>query len=102
MKIKIFKTEKNFKKTNLFINPDTYWRFVLCLGFLLTLAAIFFGLYLFMVINQEPVLPTENTVSKATTVKKEKIDGVLQYFSERQKKSTRILNSPSPIPDPSR
>ena len=98
--IKIFKKEKSFKKPNLFINPDIYWRSVLGVGFLLALAAMFLGLYLFMNENKELILPAYNTSVEAT-LKKERIDNVLQYFYEREQKSNQIFNSPSSVIDPS-
>ena len=68
--------------------------------FVLILASCAFGLYLFMKISNESVAPVIN-VGKQDTIKKERLNKVLEYFSEREKKSIEILNSPSPIIDPS-
>ena len=99
--IKIFKTKKGYRKTERLINPTIYWKLVLFIGFLLVLASVLFGLYLFMIINQEFVAPQGNTTSGIETVSKERIDSVLKYFSDRDQKSTQIINSRSPITDPS-
>ncbi len=102
MSIKIFKKQKNFrKKTDLFLSPEVYWRFFLGIEFLLTLTSLFFGWHLFRQVNKEFVLPSENVVSKIEMVKKARINKALEYFSAREKKSAEILNSHSPISDPS-
>ena len=101
MDIKIFKTKKHFKKADSFINLDIYWKFILVLGFLLILTSLFFGLYIFMQTNEEFVLASDNSVGKIKIVKKERIDAALQYFTEREQKSTEILNSRSAVTDPS-
>ena len=43
----------------------------------------------------------DNPGGQFKTMNKEKIDIALQYFSEREKKSTEIINTASPISDPS-
>jgi len=53
-----------------------------------------------MKINDASVLSVPGA-SEQETIKKERIDKILEYFSEREKKSIEIINSPSPIIDPS-
>ena len=98
--MKFLKKKKKFKKGGLGIKPDLYWRYILYTTFALIFLSSVFGLYLFMKINNEPIPPVVN-VNGENSIKKERIDKVLEYFSEREKKSIEILNSPSPIVDPS-
>ena len=53
-----------------------------------------------MEINKEPI-PTVMNIDKKGMTEKERLTKALEYFSERKKKSIEILNSPSPIIDPS-
>ncbi|OGI62720.1 hypothetical protein A2818_02710 [Candidatus Nomurabacteria bacterium RIFCSPHIGHO2_01_FULL_40_12] len=99
--IKIFKKEKNFKKEGPWLNINFYWQLAVCIVFLTILLSLFFGYYLFMQINKEAVLEESSVSGQLETVKKERIDKVLLYFSLRAEKSNQILNSPSPIIDPS-
>ena len=100
MEIKFLKKKKKFRKGGLGIKPDLYWRYILYITFVLIFIFCIFGLYLFIKTSQEPILPIAN-VNGQDTIKKERINKVLEYFTEREKKSTEILNSPSPIVDPS-
>jgi hypothetical protein len=101
MKIKIPKIKKSYKKENFKINPNIYWKVVVIL-FLVTLIVIFFFAYdLFSKINKENNDMLNNNSTKIEKEKKEKINKVLDYFYEREKKSNDILNSPSAVVDPS-
>ena len=103
MQIKLFKKEKNFqnKKESFWLDINLYWKFAVCFIFLVAVGAYFFGYYLFVKINEESDFGVTADKGQTQTVKKERIDKVLQYFSEREKKSAEILNSPAPIIDPS-
>ena len=46
-------------------------------------------------------LNIEQENDKKEITQKERIKNVLEYFLEREKKSIEIINSPSPIIDPS-
>ena len=102
MKIKLFKKENNFKKKDFELNPNLYWKIVLFLA----LAAIFFsfsfGYYLFMKINNEDSSLSAGDIKQAPLLTRASLEKALNYFSEREKKSAEIINSPSPIVDPSR
>jgi len=100
MEIKIFKTKKSFKKGGLHINPDIYWGLTLAIAFILALIFVIFGFYLFAKINKELTMIEPNNV-EVETINKSKIDETLEYFSSREKKSSGIINSPSPVIDPS-
>lgn len=99
MHIKFFKKEKSFKKKS--FSPILYWKIVVCAFFVLSVFSISFGFFLFKQVNKKPIFSGENNTSRAKMVKPERINKVLQYFSEREKKSKQIINSPSPISDPS-
>jgi len=102
MKIEILKMKKSFKKGGFHTNPNIGWEFILCIAFVIILASFIFGFYLFKKTNEEFIIPiTDTNGGQVEMVKKERIKNVLEYFSEREKKSIEILNSPSPIVDPS-
>jgi hypothetical protein len=100
MDIKLLKKKKKFVKGGSGIKPDLYWRYILYTTFILIFLSCVFGIYLFMKINKESISPVLDT-NRQDTIKKERIDKVLEYFTERENKSSEILNSPSPIVDPS-
>lgn len=87
------------------MGPDLnlYWGLIVCVLLATAIIASFFGYYLFQKLNKEPALlaPAGGASSQIETVKKERIDKVLEYFSERKNKSSQILNSPAPVVDPS-
>lgn len=100
MEIKFFKKQKNIKKERFEIRPSLYWNYILWVILILFISSFIFGFYLFMKINNELVPPVIN-INEQETIKKEKLDRALEYFKEREEKSIEILNSPSPIIDPS-
>lgn len=101
MKIKFFKKEKNFKKEDFKLNPNIFWKSSVFMVFLVIIFSAFFGYFLFLQISKETALGVNSPGSQIETIKKERIDKVLEYFSARKQKSNKILNSPSPIIDPS-
>jgi hypothetical protein len=104
MKIKFFKKENNFKKEkeSLWWNINLYWELAVCFMFVVVFLAFFFGYYLFMGINKEPIIMSSSgTSNQIQIIKKERIEKALQYFSLREQKSKQILNSPAPVIDPS-
>jgi hypothetical protein len=66
-----------------------------------TLCAIAFGYFLFMRIDEDFVFSPSQEGSQSITIKKERIDKVLEYFSLRADRSSQIMNSPAAIIDPS-
>ena len=101
METKFFKKEKSFKKESLGLNLNFYWKLAVYFIFLVILFSFFFGYYFFKQINEEPVWEADGDNSQVETIRKEKIEKVLEYFSLRKQKSNQILNSPAPIIDPS-
>ncbi len=101
MEIKFFKKEKKFKKGNSEFNVKPFWKLAVLFMFIVALLSFFFGYYLFVQINKEPVPITSSGGNQAEVIKKDRIDKVLEYFSKREEKSIQILNSPAPVIDPS-
>jgi hypothetical protein len=101
MQIKFFKKEKNFRRKNFQINLSLCWELAVGFAFLMIILSSIFGYQLFTKINQEFVLPAINENGKVPTVKKDRLEKALDYFSIREQKSTEIINSPAPIVDPS-
>ena len=101
MKIKIFKFKKSFRKGGLHTNPDVYWNILQGMALLVVIWSAFFGFSLFSKINKEFTLSGGDAGNQTGTTSRERIDKVLEYFSDRKNKSDGILNSPSPVIDPS-
>jgi len=101
MKINIFKKKKVFKKENFKLSPDIYWKIILGLFLSLIVITALFGFYVFSQINQELVFSTESLNSVKEKGKIEKTREALDLFLQREEKSKEILNSPSPVIDPS-
>ncbi len=101
MKIIIPKIKKNFRKGGIHADPNIYWDILLFLFAVIVVASFIFGFSLFQKTNKEFTLSDENTDSQRGTFSKDRIEKVLEYFKERENKSASILNSSSPIIDPS-
>ena len=101
--IKFFKKEKNFIKEqeDFWLNINFYWKLAVLVMFVVVFISFSFGYYFFMQTDQEPILETSGASVQVGTVKKERINKVLEYFSIRNQKSDQILNSPAPVVDPS-
>jgi len=100
MKFNFLKKKKKFIKGGSKIKPDFYWRYIVYLTFVLFFLSCIFGIFLFKKVNSEITLSVENS-REQETIKKERFNEILEYFQEREKKSIEIINSPSPISDPS-
>ncbi len=101
MKLKFLKNKRNFRKKISQINPNIYWNFILYSIFILIALSFVFGFWLFAKTNNESFVSDKDSGGQLGIVKKERLDEVLEYFSEREKKSNEILTSPSPVVDPS-
>ena len=99
--MEIFKKEKRFHKENSKINPNLYWRIMVVVFFVIVISAFVFGYLLFTRITNETFSEVSTPSGHIETVQKDRIEKVLSYFSDREKKSTDILNSASPVIDPS-
>jgi hypothetical protein len=100
LKLKIFKHKKTFKKDDSNIDPNVYWKIIVFTFFILSGLAFAFGLYFLNKLEKE-FLVDQNSSSSLETDNQERMQGVLEYFSERENKSKTIINSPSPVIDPS-
>src|SRR3989344_8578827 len=101
MKIKFFKKEKKFKKESSKLNLNLSWKTAIWFMIIVALLASFFGYYFFRQINTEVVLEAGDAGNQMETVKKERMEKALEYFSLRKKKSVEIINSPASVIDPS-
>mgnify|MGYP001607318652 CR=1 FL=1 len=101
MQIKLFTNKKSFKKGGVNANPNLFWMLLLLLAFILIIISFIFSFVLFEKISEEAFLENGIESKKIDTIKQERLDNVLKYFSDRETKSLNILNFPSPIVDPS-
>lgn len=101
LNLKMLKPKKKFKKGGIHINPDVYWGISIGVIFLVAISMMIFGYFLFKKTSAE-LTSTADTSANADAISKERIDKALEYFSKRAENSNTILNSPSPIVDPSR
>ncbi len=103
MKINLnfLKKEKVFKKPGVIIKPNLYWKFILYISFIIIFSSFVFGFYFFSLISNEDEVSSKNFTSYADKIKKERIQKVLKYFSDREDKSAKIVNYPAPVEDPS-
>ena len=101
MKIKFFKIKKDYRKENFEINSDVYWK-ILVIFFTLTIFTSFIFAYnIFIQTNKDDVPVFENNNDKIGNKEKENMKDVLEYFSNREKKSEEIMNSSVSVVDPS-
>ena len=102
MKFQFPKKKKDFfKKDESQIKSEFFWKIILYLTFAIILVSFVFGFNLFSQINKEPVISSTGISLQLNTARKDRIEKVLNIFSEREKKSSAILSSPSAIVDPS-
>lgn len=101
MKIKFFKKEISFKKKDFSFDPNLYWRIVVIFTFSFMMLSFFFAYRLFNQIEGEFTLPTMSASEQIPTVKEDRLEKVLFYFTEKEQKSAEVLIAPSAIVDPS-
>lgn len=101
MKIKFFKKQNNLKKKDFIFHLNFYWIMILLGAAAIILSSFIFSYRLFARINQEPILPPMNENGAAGAINPDHILKALNYFSEREKKLNKILNSIPAIVDPS-
>ncbi len=100
MQIKFFKKEKSFKKEDLKVNLNLYWQCAVGGAAVIILLSFLFGYSTFTGLNDDT--NTYAGVSDSVpTVSNDRIEKDLNYFSDRAQESTDIINSPSPVADPS-
>jgi uncharacterized protein YabE (DUF348 family) len=100
MQINFLKPKKNFKKKNLELGPNFYWKIIILVTFLLTLSSFIFGYFTFEQVKEDESLYFDG-VQKKQSIEKQRVAKALEYFSLKEQKSLKILNSPSPVVDPS-
>ena len=101
MKIELFKFKKSYKKKDYQINPSIYWTTILVISALMIVVSVFYGLSVFFEINKDFTSYPITTNDQTEKNREIRLENALQYFSEREKKSESIMNSSSPVVDPS-
>lgn len=101
MKINFLKFKKGFIKESFSVNPNTYFRFVIFIALAIVLAGFGFGFYVFKEFDKGPALNIDKFGGNVELSKKERLEKVLEYFAERERKSIEIINNPAPVIDPS-
>ena len=84
------------------LRPGLHWRIALSFSFVLILAAFAFGLYLF--IGEKKAIDSlsiDKNKELVESINRNRLQGVLDVFKEREEKSNTILNSPPGFSDPS-
>lgn len=101
LELNFTKKEKILKKDNYQLNADFYWRIILYIALVLIIGSMAFGFMLFQKTNQALELTSEYGTSNPVVVKKERIEKVLEIFSERKSKTMQIITYPAEVVDPS-
>ncbi len=101
MKIDFFKKENSFKKKDFIFHSNLCWIIVFTIAIVIILFSFIFNYRLFIQMNEEPVLSSTNDNGQLPLVNQNRIEKVLNIFSERENNSQQILNSISPVVDPS-
>ncbi len=101
MKIKFFKKENNFKKKDFELNPNLYWSFSLIFLLIIIILSFILGYFLLKKVDKDLAPSNESAVTQTPLIDHSRIDTVLFFFSEREKRSNQILQTPTPILDPS-
>jgi uncharacterized protein YpmB len=101
MNINLLKQKKVFKKKDYKLNPNLSWSIIVFLIFIAIVLSFVYGFFLFMKINKDVAISNVDTITHVEESRKIRIEKVLEYFSEREKKSEEILVSPSLAVDPS-
>lgn len=96
------KKKPRFSNKEFIVNFRLYWNITLCATLVLILGALCFGLYLFMQENNAlSAITYQSTESQVETINKDRIQKILDIFSERQTKSNTLLTTPGTVTDPS-
>lgn len=102
MEIKFFKKKNSFRKRQKWwFNFNFYWELAVGILFVAVVSLAVFGYLFFMEINKEIAAKEPSAAEQVQTVKKERIDNVLEYFSVKQQKSDQILDFSFSAVDPS-
>lgn len=101
MNLKFFKTKKTFKKGGIHIDPEIFWNICLLIACILIAVFSIFGFQLFQKTSKELILPAPSVLSQTKAIDRDSIQRVLDYFSERDQQSAKIINFPSSVVDPS-
>jgi len=102
MEIKFFKKENKFKRDKQSLNTRKHWNIIIRVLAVLILGSFVFGYYIFTQEGQDFSVDTASVASTHHKINKDKLQKILDLFSEREKKSLDILNNTTVIVDPSK
>ncbi len=100
MKIQFPKRKKILKKKNENIQPDLYWRIILNAAFVFAVVFVVFAYFSFMRVVKSPIMSGEEANLNNPTISRQRINSATKYFEDRRERSDYIINSPSPVVDP--
>jgi hypothetical protein len=98
MDLEFLKNKNKFKKGGIHIDREIYWNGCLAVGLLIIFAGAAYGFILFRGVSREQE-PAPLDIGKV--IDKNALAKTLNYFNEREKNSENVINSPSPLADPS-
>lgn len=101
IKIDFLKKKKVFIKDNVQPNPEPYWMGIFFLGFVFTIVAFIFGLFVFQNINKDEEVNSPINNKQLQKISKKRLDNTLSVFSDRQKVVNDIIKSSAGVVDPS-
>ncbi|MFA5934141.1 MAG: hypothetical protein WC795_02900 [Candidatus Paceibacterota bacterium] len=101
-----FKQQNSFfvKKDELsFVQQEKHWRLIIIYMFVGGISVGIFSAYLFWEINNDGIFQADtSTTSYTEPINRDKLNNVLDYFDQKNKKSAAILANPPKVVDPSR
>lgn len=101
MNINFLKSKKSYKKQDYQIDPEMYWKVILYIALIIVTVFVVYDFSVFTEVNNDPAVSSVNINDQIEKNRKKRIESFLEYFSQREKKSDDISNSPSPVVDPS-
>lgn len=101
MKIIFLNLKKNFRKKDYEVNPRKIWTGVLLLSAVIVFFSILYGWSSFNEISKAFNPQGLPKIDQAEKERKMRLEKILKDFSEREQKSQIIIDSPSPVVDPS-
>jgi hypothetical protein len=97
----LLKKKQHFRKGGFHTNPNVGWELILGLAFVIIIAFFVLGAFLFLKTSKEFNAPFLSPLESTTSVRQEKLQNILNIFSEREKESQEILFLPAAVVDPS-
>lgn len=102
MQINFLKKTNQFKHDMQTINIRKHWTIILYVLFALILCSFVFGFYIFTKEGQDTSSDINVLTKTHNKISREKLQNILNIFSDREKKSAEILNTIPAVMDPSK